>query len=150
MKKRIWNAIAAALLSLTLFTCSASEAFAATPVDEAFMATNAFSSTAISAQVVQSTLYVLTEAKIVSYHAAQQGPETMIEMSNYPDIDWTGLLLTSDGNSLFALSPAQGILYQVDGTALREAVHLDISELGQDRQEGLRYVIFDHPVVQDN
>ncbi|MEG1891189.1 MAG: ABC transporter substrate-binding protein [Clostridia bacterium] len=150
MKKRIWNAIAAALLSLTLFTCSASEAFAATPVDEAFMATNAFSSAAISAQVVQSTLYVLTEAKIVSYHAAQQGPETMIEMSNYPDIDWTGLLLTSDGNSLFALSPAQGILYQVDGTALREAVHLDISELGQERQEGLRYVIFDHPVVQDN
>lgn len=71
MRKQVWHTIAASLLSLTLFTCTACEAFAATPVDEAFVATNEFSSSAISAQVVHSTLYVLTEGKIVSYNAAQ-------------------------------------------------------------------------------
>lgn len=150
MKKQVRHTIAASLLTLTLFTCAASKAFAATPVDEAFVAANEISSSAMSAQVVHNTLYVLTEGKIVSYNAAQQSPKTVVDMSNYPDIDWTGLLLTSDGNILFALSPAQGFLYQVDGAELREIIRLDISELGQDRQEGLRYVIFDHPVVQDH
>ena len=107
-------------------------------------------SAVVSAQGVQDTLYIITDGKLIGYDTAQSDPKTIIELSDYPGIPRAGLLLTSDQSALYALSPAQGILYLADGTELRETVHLDLSQLGQAREDGLRYVIFDHPVIRND
>lgn len=141
MKKKLFAIVTLVIMVTGLFVAAA---FASPQTwDQAFSAV-------VSAQVVQDTLYIITDGKLIGYDTAQSDPKTIIELSDYPGIPRAGLLLTSDQSALYALSPAQGILYLADGTELRETVHLDLSQLGQAREDGLRYVIFDHPVIRNN
>lgn len=82
---------------------------------------------AYSAQVVQNTLYVIADEKLISIVQDQEIPATILEFSAYPDLNWYSTLLCSDGTDLYAYDPLTETIYQVAGTTLEKIVKLDVA-----------------------
>lgn len=57
------------------------------------------------------------------------------------------LLLVTDDESLYILSPYEGKIYRLSENKLEEAANLDIEDIGRPMTEELRYVIFSDPVI---
>ncbi len=104
---------------------------------------------AYDAQVVQDALYVLLEDKLVSISRDQQALTTILNFSDYPELNWYSTLLVSDGINLYALDPLTEAIYQINGSALEPIVTLDISGLGQEFEDGTQNVFLQYPVIQN-
>lgn len=140
-----------AILLMLLQLCLCPSALAVEPVDDFFPAD--MPSSVTSAQIVEETLYVLGDGKIMAFAQPQTEASVVIELDVYPEIaqaEWEELFLISDGTRLYLLNPGRGQLYLVRDHELELLVRLDISSLGTETDEvESRYVIFSSPVIMD-
>lgn len=136
--------MAALLLSTTVTTT----VLAASNISEMFILGGKPRFSAMSAQVVENTLYLLLEDKLVSVVPDQEEPTIIMNASAYPQVNWYDALLCSDGITLYLLDTYTGAMYQVEGNELTQVVMIDRSVLGQELEDGVGNVWFRNPFVQ--
>ncbi len=101
------------------------------------------------AQLVQDSLYILLEDKLVSLATDQTEWAAIFSFSEYPDLNWYSTLLFSDNASLYLLDSLTQAVYRLDGTKLEPLVTLDISKLAKTPDNGSQNVAFECPIIQD-
>ena len=105
--------------------------------------------TAYSAQVVQNTLYVTADEKLISIVQGQETPTTIFELSDYPELNWYSTLLCSDGTDLYAYDPLTEAIYQIAGVTLKKIINLDVAQKGQELGDESQKLVFEHSFIQD-
>jgi len=104
---------------------------------------------AYDAQLVQDSLYILLEDKLVSLAPDQKERVTVFSFSEYPELNWYSPLLFSDNASLYLLDSLTQTVYRFDGTELKPLVKLDIPKLEKAPDDGAQNVTFEYPIIQD-
>lgn len=136
------------VLSIMLVNGMHTSAFAATSLANGN--TSHDPSSISSAAVMGGMLYTLEGGSLNVVRQPGQAPETVLSIGDDVTIDssfWEWLMLVSDGQHLYLLSPFDGNLYVLEGNALRNKVRLDVSNIGRASIDGLRYVLFSSPVM---
>lgn len=139
------------MLCIMLMTCVHIPAFAAS-ISAHGNASHSHSDISCVA-VLGGMLYTLEGGYLNAVQQPGQASETILFIGDYVTIDqsfWDWLMLVSDGEHLYLLSPFDGNLYVLEGNSLQKMIQLDVSKIGRAAIDGLRYVLFSSPVIVDD
>ncbi|MCI5956687.1 MAG: hypothetical protein MRZ54_06870 [Clostridiales bacterium] len=121
LKKLSAMLLAILLLNMALINRAASQ--------EPLGTKNATFPPAYDAQLVQDSLYILLEDKLVSLSANQKEWATVFSFSKYPELNWYSTLLFSDNASLYLLDSLTQAVYALSTLPEKQLKPLQVASV---------------------
>lgn len=132
------------IAALLLFAVLTGAAFAAGAFSAA---TPELLDAAYDAQLVRDTLYVLMEQRLVSTSYGQSAFDTVVDLSEHPQLNEHSSMLFSDNKTLYALDTSTDVVYRLDDSTLEPIATLDFSEA--EPTDASMNIIIEYPMIQN-